>query len=428
MTLRSRSLGGLRPIQVTYAWWTTGEGAYDPTWISGTYDERIGSRTHMTDVVTPNFRKLLSEGRIINNAMSKTELSVTGGDPGWKFQRTKSTSVDYGEWNGPWALAIFGVPAQPPTDSDLVELLTNLANTKAHAGVTSPAVYGQVMIAEMRKTVAMLRNPLRGLTSFISNSRQWEKYKGRKPRGSTKNRVARNRTTGESLRDGRNAAANCWLEARFGWRPFLMEMESILDTLRYGDFGDRKTSRAKQERVVQSTQSYTGVHAHIETDFTENIKSYYKVRSGIMYQFQNTPQSDFGFRWSDVPISAWELIPFSFVVDWFVNVGDYIQALTPKSGVVYLAAWHTISIQHEVERHAGAARMQAPGWVTQRNPVGVDRAVYRTTIRSPNVPPPRLALELDITHALRNNRGWDALGLLTSLLTGDKSSRRALRT
>jgi hypothetical protein len=381
----------------------------------------------MTDYVTPNFRKLQAEGRIFNNPMSKTELTVSGSDAGWKFIKTDLTQVSYGEWNGPWGITVFGVPAQPSSDGALIELLVSLASTQALAGVESAPVMGQVILAEMHKTIAMLRSPLKGLTDFIRDRRQWEKYRGRKPKGSTRNRAARNRTTKESLSDGVQAAANSWLEARFGWRPFLMDMEDIIKTLQEGDFGDRKTSRAKQERVVTSTRNYVGVAAGIETDFTENVKTTYGVRAGILYQFQNDPMSDFGFSWSELPISAWELVPFSFVVDWFINVGDYIQAITPKCGTAFLAAWHKISIQHEVERHSGASRVQAAGWVTQRSPNGVDRAVYKSTIRSPDLPPPTLTFELDVVHALRNNRGWDALSLFTSIYMGGKSKRSSMR-
>jgi hypothetical protein len=40
-------------------------------------------------------------------------------------------------------------------------------------------------------------------------------------------------------------------------------------------------------------------------------------------------------------VAAWELIPFSFVADWFVNIGPYVRAITPKVGVHSLGSWTT---------------------------------------------------------------------------------------
>lgn len=40
------------------------------------------------------------------------------------------------------------------------------------------------------------------------------------------------------------------------------------------------------------------------------------------------------------PLSvAWELVPFSFVVDWFVPVGAYLQGIVPPQGVDFLYGW-----------------------------------------------------------------------------------------
>lgn len=47
-------------------------------------------------------------------------------------------------------------------------------------------------------------------------------------------------------------------------------------------------------------------------------------------------------------VTAWELIPFSFVVDWFVNVGDWVQAQT--SSLVDLAEQRSFcySVKHDI--------------------------------------------------------------------------------
>lgn len=42
---------------------------------------------------------------------------------------------------------------------------------------------------------------------------------------------------------------------------------------------------------------------------------------------------------------AWELVPLSFVYDWFHNVGDFLAAQTATSGLTALEAWETIDVR-----------------------------------------------------------------------------------
>lgn len=60
----------------------------------------------------------------------------------------------------------------------------------------------------------------------------------------------------------------------------------------------------------------------------------------------------------NVPFSiAWELVPFSFVVDWFVPVGDILNRFEPKRFLGSLAAkvtirqrWHSVKTEASLER------------------------------------------------------------------------------
>jgi hypothetical protein len=52
-----------------------------------------------------------------------------------------------------------------------------------------------------------------------------------------------------------------------------------------------------------------------------------------------------GLRDQDIPVTVWELVPWSFVVDWFVNVGDWIQAVTPNPSVTVKGSWTTTIVR-----------------------------------------------------------------------------------
>lgn len=53
-----------------------------------------------------------------------------------------------------------------------------------------------------------------------------------------------------------------------------------------------------------------------------------RVQLGIVMRIPDTPQTQIARLSSLNPVSiAWELVPFSFVVDWFVNIGGYLRDL-----------------------------------------------------------------------------------------------------
>lgn len=419
---RTRTLGGLLPlVQLGSKWWYVAPGG--ATTITGaqsslTYNNRVGSFQTMSDVETKGFAKAKREGRIVNSPMSKDVKTVTRfGDQGWKITSSPGNGYTYyGEYPSNFVHAHLGLPAPAVWDSSLVEELVALASTKAWADVKSPAVFGAVFLGEMRETIRMFKKPLAGLQDFIKDRRKWEKYRGRKPKGTTRNRQARDRKFTESSQEGLSAAAQCWLEARLGWRPFLMELDALREELEFGKFDERYTARGSSARTVSSTSSGVQNIGGMNIDITNAVESNYSVRAGVLYQGECTIPQRMGFSWESIPITAWELIPFSFVVDWFINMGDFIQAMTPKIGVKHLAAWTTVRRSCLSTRTSGAAVFSSPGWTTQRSPNGVDEALYETVLRSPSVNHPSLTMDMDIVHALRNNRGWDALSLFIQQL------------
>lgn len=58
-------------------------------------------------------------------------------------------------------------------------------------------------------------------------------------------------------------------------------------------------------------------------------------------------QSSLGLDLSGVLGAAWERIPYSFVLDWFVDMGSWLKAIVPVSGVTTLG--NSVSTSHIIE-------------------------------------------------------------------------------
>ena len=114
-----------------------------------------------------------------------------------------------------------------------------------------------------------------------------------------------------------------WMEFRYGIMPIIYSIQDVMKTMRqiklvyHTERAFRPLTKSKDSSVGMGSQFYQKVQ------FTGIIRATGKSKP---------PESEF-LRLLDSlsfnPLkTAWELIPMSFVVDWFVNVGDYIEALS----------------------------------------------------------------------------------------------------
>jgi hypothetical protein len=76
----------------------------------------------------------------------------------------------------------------------------------------------------------------------------------------------------------------------------------------------------------------------IKLSFDKSITREVKVRAGVLTDVKPTSTSQL-LGVDKLVETAWDLIPFSFIIDWFTNVGDTLSAWTPTYGFNALASW-----------------------------------------------------------------------------------------
>lgn len=141
--------------------------------------------------------------------------------------------------------------------------------------------------------------------------------------------------------------ANLWLEYRYAVRPLFGEMENIMNALRKKlDKSMRFTARGSHEAFVESDTDYDFVSSYYTYSGTTNLKTQVKVRAGVMYTV-NLKGSGVRELWGlDQPLeSLWELVPFSFMVDWFLNVGDVLSSWTKSASAEVVGSWCTLEVE-----------------------------------------------------------------------------------
>jgi len=100
---------------------------------------------------------------------------------------------------------------------------------------------------------------------------------------------------------------------------------------------------------------------------------------------------------------AWELIPFSFVADWFVGVGDYLNAQTALLGLTVVdGGTSQLSIRTSVGSATGVAKGSTNKSVNGQLPSGatVVSRMYSRQVWSGSPPPIRVSAELNLKRIL----------------------------
>jgi hypothetical protein len=327
----------------------------------------------MNDVVTTGFRTAVARGQRVNNpydSLTVTRTPWVGTNP-----RTFSPS-GFEEDSGPLVACVFGdlynnFPANP---IDITNL-NKIATLKAWAGVEPAKSQSLVTVLEAHKSwetiakrakqlanvvAACRRKDVKALKAMLPGTKRtsvtsvmvWDED-GRPlldKRGNPKYRKKAYSFSND--RKYRDEASQLWLEYRYGWSPLVYDMIDTLKAVYAADLRkdllphDSHVSRgnANDSKVVSTALSasfgglaYTGNRT---SNFQYEVKTYVHYRwtapDGVLRRL-----NDFGLF--DVPKALWEICPFSFIADWFIPIGDWLGALTPKIGVEILDVGFTTS-------------------------------------------------------------------------------------
>lgn len=308
-----------------------------------------GYMKSIQDVVVKDFKRQSSQGRIFNNPMVIIEESYMN-NPG--FQIATFTPVCSGStikedaWQNYLAKLKPGVgPDLLQLDGGLVSSLITEAYTRAVANAGSPSVEGLVNIAELPRLLTDLRGVASSLEMFYRRAqREWYSHEAKRriPQGVGATFV---RDAYTSLHQW---IASNWLRYRYSLLPIWQDAIKAFAQYEGPPAPERETFRAFKGANDSSTTTtrYTGNHFFADFNMQQTVNL--QVRAGVLRQsFPGHVLDPYGISLAAVDDVIWELIPYSFIVDWFANVGEYLATLSPVVGYSGLASWHTLEYTYE---------------------------------------------------------------------------------
>lgn len=291
----------------------------------------ISNTYKWTDSVTygeniPGWRQNLRDGLPATTTLvgSAVKYQVKNGTMVFLRPKAGTTSIYRVEVKGSNAV-VATVPSGDPSTMDDAEA-NNLALGKFTKRIfdAKHAFQGGVVLGELGQTLRMIRNPAQGLRRLVDD---WG-LKARKIRGSRVYPISeRKRRVLENLGDA-------WLEVQFGWRPLLNDVADGSEALRQYHAGQGLVSKrisAKGEIYSDPTitRAVQGASFALWTTEDRLVQHTIVVYRGAIRLEARDPRvmapELIGFDLSSWLPTLWELMPYSFLIDYFSNVGDVIM-------------------------------------------------------------------------------------------------------
>lgn len=198
---------------------------------------------------------------------------------------------------------------------------------------------GGVFLGELRETLRAVKRPAQSLRNGLDDYFGALQKRRRGIRGSPTQRR-------ETLRQ---IAGNTWLEYSFGWKPLVNDIDDAMKAAADHLNGSRnpvtKMVRGSGKIVkhlasgeMDDTVTFNGsviVHKHRQITTEYHVKYYGKVN--IEHPTKLTAQR-LGLSLDHFVPTAWELVPWSFLVDYFTNIGGILEAAsTCLSGLRWMS-------------------------------------------------------------------------------------------
>jgi hypothetical protein len=132
----------------------------------------------------------------------------------------------------------------------------------------------------------------------------------------------------EALKGGKHtvkAASDAWLAWRYGWQTLGMDIEAAVDVYNYPirqGLAVEGRAGVSFAEVVKSNNPFSGYY--VIHDYETVLKRDLSVRVNVVARVEGQSLNVL----VSPTVTGWEMIPYSFVADWFVSVGDALKAWT----------------------------------------------------------------------------------------------------
>lgn len=202
------------------------------------------------------------------------------------------------------------------------------------------SIMGGVALGELRETLELIKNPAKALWRRVNDWRT--SAKKQRSRSLRKHWRLPKRKRKRAVK---KELADKWLEYSFGYKPLLNDIDDATralnrrhDWLSNGEHVSASFSN-KSNTWTEISGDTSAYLAYVRTTRwsvdTRTIRYYGKTKAYVMNPLKFNARL-WGFDPRDFVPTLWELLPYSFLIDYFTNIGDVLQAWSwGKAGLAW---------------------------------------------------------------------------------------------
>lgn len=296
-----------------------------------------GTQSLMSDNNHPNFEILRKAGGVIMGDMYLSRVTRSHSAGSLTFRGNNGFVMTFTGDLASQVVTGVSLPVLSLTDASLASA-QDASLISAYAKITEESVMSSEILVDLARTATMLRRPFSQATKHLGRMFN----DAQRSYGKTADSIAK-------------ANASAWLEYRYGMLPLYLDVNQVIKM-----FGTKYETLKKRRAVVRVSKSYNGSGAKtfadkylnysLSYDFygsgTVNSQRTAAVSSGVMYEVEPRTvaqelAAQFQLGSSAILPGLWEMTPFSFVADWFFNVGDWLTASNLPPDVRVKGNWTT---------------------------------------------------------------------------------------
>jgi len=326
------------------------------TWVSGpdsskSYVSSSFDSESMIDVETPGFHKAKASGRVVLSPMTKarsttitapvrSNVNFTGPSDGiFTYEDNDGNTVENlhqyeTSQSGDVLISSDLTEFQNTVSVDSAAAIDKAVNA-AWANIDVSKANSLVSILEAKKTASSIQGVCFKLLRILRDVKKLDL------------KALRDEISPKELADG-------YMTARYAVRPLIIDASQINSawnhvrdgTLRYTARGSAKDSDSVKETISNvAFTSYDGDgNSYVLTkEGKRDLSVEVNVRAGVLYTISASKSSALQtWGMTDVPLAIYELIPFSFIAGWFINLADTIGAWSVSPFANVLGAWYVV--------------------------------------------------------------------------------------
>jgi hypothetical protein len=190
----------------------------------------------------------------------------------------------------------------------------------------------------------------------------------------------------------KGSPVNQWLELQYGWKPLLGDVYDATEALAKRPSSDwRVTGKGSSLQKISVTKEVS--------PGTGGGLARAEGMIGYFVRIDAVPENDLLLAFSSMGLTnplnlAWELLPFSFVIDWALPIGDYLSSLDAMLGYSNCTASESSITRCKWDVNGLDYRLETSDWLDEwkndyhatKSEVNLSRLSFNEGVPLPTLP------------------------------------------